>query len=141
MENQLLDCKMDDANTVITPQLHDSNLTKLEFFQDNIVLSFILESKKVINIHLIGIVDIMCNNLRKGNIVLDVTASTGSDTDFYLLDKLFTKPKVNNPKFESYLCSLKNKILQNELYVVQLNPSYGCEIIALCENIKYSTKR
>ena len=128
---------MDEADSIIDPQLHDSNLTKLEFNEDCVMLSFILESNELVNIHLIGIVDVICNNLRKGNIVLDLTVSTGSKAEFYILDKLFTKPRGDTSKFEIYLASLKQKILQKELFVVTLNPSYGCEMIALCKEIKY----
>lgn len=139
MDKSLLNCKTDEADIVVEPELHDSVLTKLKLNQDSVVLTFMMTNNEKVSIYLIGIADFICNGLRKGNIVLDLTVSSGSEAPFHLLEKLINKPKQNNPKFEEFLTSLKNKILNSDLYLVQLNPSYGCEMIALCEMVKYST--
>lgn len=73
-------CKTDELNTVVEPALHDSNLLALNMIKDKeITLSLKLESGELVKLYLGGVESFICDNLRKGNIVLDVTITSAID--------------------------------------------------------------
>lgn len=134
----LNECKFDDSGAVIEPMLHDSNLIKLEFCDEkNIKLSFKLTSNEVKTIHLIGVEGFVCNGMRKGNIVLDLTVSSGNSASICSLTDLFEVPKYEKKNHEVFLNKIENKIYNKELSILVLNPSYGCKLLALIHSIGF----
>jgi hypothetical protein len=132
------DCIVDGSFAVVEPSLHDSNLIGLNLANDKkVVLSFALESGDLVKLYLDGVESFICGNLRKGNIVLDLTISSGTDADLEELNELFDVPKFENKKFHDFLDKLKSKVVQKDLSIVTLNPSYGCNLRALVESVKY----
>ncbi|MFT4925133.1 MAG: hypothetical protein ACI8WB_001223 [Phenylobacterium sp.] len=131
-------CKIDEFDAVVKPALHDSNLLALDLIKDKeIILSFKLESGEFVKLYLDGVESFVCDNLRKGNIVLDFTITSGIDAKLENLQDFFDIPKRNNEKFNGYIDRLKQKVIQNELVIVELNPSYGCKLRALVESVHY----
>jgi hypothetical protein len=139
MENLLLrECIQDDADTIIEPILHDSNLVKIDFCdKKNIKLSFKVVEGDVITMHLIGVEEFVCDEVRQGNIVLDLTISSGRNAPMEKLNRLFKKPKYEHEKHAFFLENIKQKIFNKELSILELNPSYGCKLIALVHSIGY----
>ena len=73
MGNLLCRCEISESDSVVVPELHDANLIGLALANKEIILTFELVSGPVTEIHLLGLVDFICNELRPGNIVLDFT--------------------------------------------------------------------
>lgn len=131
-------CRLDDSDAVIEPSLHDSNLVKLDCYDEkNIKLSFKLISNEVKTVYLNGVEGFVCNDLRKGNIVLDLTVSSGQGAPIKILNNLFEAPKHERQKHDLFLEKTQARIFSKELSIVVLNPSYGCKLIALVHSIGY----
>jgi hypothetical protein len=132
------ECLTDEAGTVIEPKLHDSNLTRIEWYDEECIkLSFKLISSDVKTIFLNGVEALACDGVKKGNIVLDLTIFSGISTPMDLLKKLYEEPKYERQKYDLFMDKIKNRILNGELQIIVLNPSYGCKLTALVSSITY----
>jgi hypothetical protein len=113
-------------------------LLALDLIKDTaITLSFKLEAGEFAKLYLDGVETFVCDNLRKGNIVLDFTISSGIDAKLENLHDFFDVPKYESKKFNEYIDSLKHKVSQSQLLIVELNPSYGCKLRALVKSVHY----
>jgi len=72
------------------------------------------------------------NNFREGNIILDVEIVRNADPGIDRLRSLFDLEPTASPAF---LLIGMRQVQEGELTFVAINPSYGCEISALCENV------
>ncbi len=82
----------------------------------------------------------LCNNLKEGNTVLEVSIVRESKYRESLLYKLFDlsdNEKISNP---DYVRKIKKKLEDQELIILLVAPSYGCELIALCEEAQVYIK-
>ncbi|HTY70008.1 MAG TPA: hypothetical protein VMH36_25360 [Alphaproteobacteria bacterium] len=75
-----------------------------------------------------------CFDFREGNIVLELTTTTGSTPPLNVMEKLFDlAPETAQP---TYLTDRIKKIETGHLTLLHIAPSYGCEIIALCDKVR-----
>lgn len=139
MGNVILDCCVDEAGAVVNPPLHDSELFSIETGKVITKLGFKLVDDEIVYCSLIGVKQFICNGLRQGNIVLDLTLVEGKALSNRVRDKLFTPPSVHNEKFNEFLTSIDSSLESKELILVVLNPSYGCEVLAVCEKIIFES--
>jgi len=137
-ENMLLKCEIDDDGLVVCPAVHDRKISSIEFSEEELKLTLVESEFDSVKIRCLGVLEVACNAFRKGNIVLDISVYSGADEFTVLLEKLYPKPKVSIEKFDRFLQNIRTRITNNELIIVQLNPSYGGEVIVLCEEICYS---
>lgn len=125
----------DDSGAVTSPKLHDATLICIEISDAFIQLSFKLVSDKIVHCKLVSVDQFLCNGLRKGNIVLDLTIVRGKALHQNISKKLFEPPRNDNERFRQYLDSINEKLINGDLTLVILNPTYGGEIISLCREI------
>jgi hypothetical protein len=140
MEESKFDYLLNEASEVIEPPLHDAKLYSICTENEIIKLGFTLADREQVYCSLINVKQFTCNNFKQGNIVLDLTLYKGEALNENIKDKLFSKPIGYNNKFERYIESVNCKLINNELILVVLNPSYGAEIISICEDIKFSER-
>ncbi|MES9976469.1 MAG: hypothetical protein ABW094_19580 [Candidatus Thiodiazotropha sp.] len=119
---------------------HDSQLTMIELGERKAILSFKLVDGACIGVKLLGLSRMLCNNLKEGNTVLEVSIVRESKYRESLLYKLFDlsdNEKISNP---DYVRKIKKKLEDQELIILLVAPSYGCELIALCEEVQVYIK-
>ena len=126
---------------VTSPPLHDSELISVNTDDSIVSLLFKLDDGSNVYCYLNDTEQFVCNNFRQGNIVLDLTVITGDLLSDELKFKIFPASRVKNEKFDRYIESINNKLQKNELIIIQLNPSYGCEITAICSSISFNSSR
>ena len=137
INNKLLGITINDDGVVSNPSLHDGLLKKIELEENKKVLLLIHTVDgshyeiELCNVHRLRAMDFM-----EGNIVFEMIIEKGKLSDHNILMQLLQISDKKDKYFERIL----DKIAKNEVILVQLNPSYGCELTALCESIIISKK-
>src|SRR5262249_27101906 len=79
-----------------------------------------------------GLDRLRCLDFRQGNIILDVVIVSGESPDKNALRYLLDLEDDETPDF---LLDRIEKIEQGILTFVNITPSYGCEVLALCSEL------
>jgi hypothetical protein len=117
-------------------RLHDGMLTAIELTKDDILEVRILDTEG--NAHaltLLGLKKLKCSNFRQGNIVLDVSIATKEMPDHRSLCELYDCDYVEGAS-PGYVEQSAQEIIEGHLALVSVSPSYGCELLALCRQVK-----
>ena len=132
-------CIVNDAFQIIEPNLHDANLLCIDVSKKNtVVLTFKLTTNQKINLYLNGIERLVCNNFNAGNTVLDMTIlNTDNALKRNILKVFITTLGYKSAKENEHLKTLKDTIKEKKLILIELNPSYGCELAALVSSTHY----
>lgn len=125
-------CKYNKYDEIIEPSVHDAEVIAVSLEnEDQINITILNDNKDVIYFYLLGVEKFKCNNFLEGNIILDITVYNSQMVPQELLAQI-----LNSDEISFY----EKKLLNNELVFFSLQPSYGCEILAICRTIKYKTK-
>ncbi len=127
---------VDIANdsTLLRPNLHDGYLLGINLVsEDSLELTVAEVSGKKYRILLEGVVDLCAKDFREGNIILDVLVIPSKDVQLHHLSEL-AKGKPNSEGFEKHMRIILERIRRESLYVLELNPSYGCYLIVVAKN-------
>jgi hypothetical protein len=127
--------QINDAYQVVEPNLHDSNLVSVESDQGKAIFTFRLVSGELIQAVFTNVKNLVCNDYREGNIVLDMTIEKNVRVTGHGLDKLFIPPMAMFEKYDTYIHSVKESIKSGKMMLVTINPSYGCDGMIYCENV------
>ncbi len=127
----------EDFNELI---LHDAKLTNIDFNESLLTLSFKTVDGKRVKCTLVDIEQFVCDNLRSGNIILDFSVSKGQPLSKIQQEKLFKNIFVSSEKFDNYISALNTKLIEGDLLLAELSPSYGCEILAICKILRFESE-
>ncbi len=130
-----LEFGLDKYGSIINPPFHDANLSGINISEKDGILHFVTTENAKYELCLMGLVQIKANNFSKGNIVLDVILSNGGNGEVDLLVELYGVDSETE-KTKPYFQDLIKQVREKHLTIVQVNPSYGCELLALCKEIK-----
>ena len=121
-------------------KLHDSYFVAIS---DNIgeqitTLSFLTEDKKEIDIYLRSVYNSRCIDWKFGNIVLDAEVITDKNRikELIIFIEDLTDIQIKDKKY----IELMKKVLNKELFIIEINPSYGAYYLSICKDIKILSK-
>jgi hypothetical protein len=123
-------------NEIETSSFHDANFNGIIVEQNKAELSFRLSTGVAVKVLLDNLNRLLCNDFREGNIVLEVTVSSDISICEPLLDILFPKPAGMLDQHYSFMELTRNKLLKGELVILHIAPSYGGDLVALCEGAR-----
>ena len=126
-----------ERNNFRLEKLHDSELFLIETNKKYVKLGFRLSDGSIVFCYLHTIRHFLCDGMMHGNIILDLTIDEGECLSSNIRNRLFEPPKGDVIKFNKYVNSVEVRLKKGELKLVMINPSYGCEIIALCEEVEF----
>jgi hypothetical protein len=127
----------DRNGIVVKPKFHDARLTGIELHSEHDVrLSIQASARDRYIVALLGVRRLRADEFREGNIILDVTIERGADCDPDLLAELYDL-RDGNP----YVATLLSEVRTNNLALAQLNPSYGCRLLALCKDVTIASSK
>lgn len=119
---------------VITPALHDGWLVGIcAPGQDIIEITVEQLNHQRFNFVLEGVVEFQADEFRCGNIILDVTINRGKNARFDSLGQLKSPHGVYSA---DTLGKLFQRIIDEDLSVILINPSYGCQLIGVARQIR-----
>ena len=96
------------------------------------------EQSYLVSLSFNGVERFLCNSLREGNIVLDVSIISDGEQQASCLKKLYQFSDIDEIKAKLFLASVLKKLENNLLFLLKVSPSYGCEIMVLCESFTQS---
>lgn len=121
-----------DAGEIFEPKIHDSRLRGLLLTNDNRLFVSIFGANlgnKCLVLH--GVEKLRCDDFRQGNIVLDVTVSSGDSIEIDDLAYAYGVDKSNAP----FLHGSMDRLQAQKSLVVRLNSSYGCSFVSICQSL------
>lgn len=116
----------------IIPNCHDARLVGVVALKNRqCMLLVLMEEGTLYQIVLLGVERLRVDDFREGNIILDLTVESGP-----LVSKkevLFALSLNGDATKSEFVESVLNRIRKRELFLVQINPSYGCVLACICE--------
>lgn len=119
--------------------LHDARFISIvdDLEQKTTKLTFITEDNKTyIEVILVGVVSSRCVDWLFGNIVLDVDIINDANDNMIIDTIVFVEYMNKILKNKKAYLPLFQKIKNNELFLLQINPSYGAYFVSIVENIE-----
>jgi len=136
-----MDFELDGNGLLRKPNIHDGYLLAIELPEKGIArLTMESLSGNRFVIQMEGVDRLLCDGFAEGNIVREVRITTGREPDNGPLRRLLGElhPSVQEPyisKHEKWVDHTRRAIVDGEATFLEVVPSYGCEVFALCANI------
>lgn len=124
---------------IVSPQFHDSEISKIVFLDDEVKIYFKPVNREGLCVSFAGKLLLLCNGLREGNIILEITIESGELEDYSLLNQLYgISDDSKDEPGRKHLDTMIKMIKAEEMKMVRIIPSYGCEIVMVCNSISTS---
>lgn len=134
-----------DQNGLLTePNLHDGFVDGIQLIGKNsAVVALRNVHGQTFSIQLMGLEALVCDEFRQGNIILDVQITSGKPPSKDALSSLYVAPHPSaaaeyHDKHARFIQAQTDRITQGDLVLVLIEPSYGCQLIALCRELLVS---
>jgi len=123
------------THALLEPNLHDGTLVSIGLPREGNAELIVAElSGQRYRIVLDGVSDLLATDFREGNIILDVTVNQGENVQMADVESL-VDVGLDGQRPEKYVRIIHERVLRESLYVLELNPSYGCYLIAVAKNV------
>lgn len=76
------------------------------------------------------------DDFREGNIILDITVSSGSEVEVSDIAYAHGLERFMPPETNDYLDKALKSFITGKKLFVQINPSYGCKLVCICGEIE-----
>jgi hypothetical protein len=130
-----IELELSDTGLIVDPRLHDGLLTRVELLVNHeAALTIQDETGKMFNLVLQDLKLLKVTDFREGNTVLYVRLRKGPTCDETLLAELYfltLEEAKQNQAFKNDL----NRLRRSECVLLELQPSYGATVIALCREV------
>lgn len=125
---------VDECNSVIDPALHDALIYRIDFGGKHVSVFFRDPGGQKFRLDATGVAHLHSSGLAEDNIVLTVSVEDGDDVRADLVNRIL-------PGATDAQCAYRTKVLKSlaekQLKLIQITPSYGGEIVILCEEVDY----
>lgn len=129
--------RLDRDGIVRHPNVHDARLEAISVQKPQACLKIVDVDGKHLDLVLQGVERLYATDFREGNIIFDITIGGDiSALDRSELASLFGT-NVEKLKQAHFLEAIAPRLASGELLLVQLAPSYGCSLIALCGQVSF----
>ncbi len=119
-----------DAGLVNTPNFHDGSVLGIHVWRDQGVLLFLSDGAgDVYRIALEGVERLLASDFRAGNLILDLTIRVGIQIPREYVADLYDRPA------NRVIDGVVDRVVREDFRLVEIVPSYGCHLVALCERI------
>ena len=127
------------------PSFHDGRLTSIAVAEKTASLGLLRSDGVTFRMKLDGVEAFRADQFLEGNIILHievVRGGLGERTDVHeRLATLFPAPHPSaadayHDAYEQRLREMERRIMNGDAALVSLEPSYGCDLIAVCANVE-----
>lgn len=125
------------------PTFHDGNLIGLSVSKGAATLSLVSSDGVAWQIELAGVRHLKAEDFREGNIVSYCRAITKTEPPRGLLEALASGPHESaapeyHEKHRLFIDDLAGQVRNGRLTLLIVEPSYGCELLAISERVEAS---
>ncbi len=126
------------------PSFHDGYIVSITVVEKTATLGLRTSEGAAFELRLLGVEVFRADNFLEGNIVLELEVEQGSTSKrTYVdarLDHLFPPPHPSaaskyHAAHRDRLATAAERISNGEAALVSLEPTYGCELVALCSEV------
>ena len=135
-KHEYIESELNKDYVITYPNLHDSNLTKIELLPNKKVKILFITKSNSYEIICNDIKYLNCSSFKEGNIVFDVVAW---HNEKYPIKGLREILQIQSEEKSLYLDNVAKDIESGKLILFMVNPSYGCELVCLCGSYKISS--
>jgi hypothetical protein len=132
---------LDPHGYLIEPQLHDGYIIGLDLGEEGVLRIRLRDlSGMRFVMRLVGLSRLISDEFREANIIFDIAIFRGEPPPAELVGALLGElhPSVGSPYREQHQLAIEEctrRIAENETTLVNISPSYGCGLLALCQEV------
>jgi len=128
------------------PNFHDGNLTGLSVAERTATFSVVRYDGALWRIELSGVRHLKADDFREGNIISFCEVVTNTDPSRALLEAVASGPheaaaQEYHNQYRLFIDGLSEHVRNGSLSLLHIEPSYGCEVLAICEKIEANEVR
>ena len=128
------------------PNFHDGNLTGLSVFERTATLSIVRYDGTRWQIELSGVRHLKADDFREGNIISHCEVVTNSEPSRALLEAVASGPHESaaqeyHDQYRLFIDGIVEQVKSGSLSLLSVEPSYGCDVLAVCERIEATEVR
>ncbi|MEW5789797.1 MAG: hypothetical protein AB1899_18305 [Pseudomonadota bacterium] len=124
----------DETGSLAEPVLHDAFIYRIDFGGKQVALYCRSPNGETTRIELRGVAHLFSTGLAEQNVLLDVCIEEDDEVCSQALGRIL--PGAGNYQ-QKYRAVVLDKLRQKGLKLLRFSPSYGGEIIVLCEEAVY----
>jgi hypothetical protein len=122
------------------PNFHDGNLTGLSVFERTATVAVVRADGVGWRIELSGVQHLKADDFREGNIISYCEVVTNAEPSRELLMAVAGGPHVSaaqeyHDQYGLFIDDLVEQVRSGRLSLLYIEPSYGCDVIAICERV------
>jgi hypothetical protein len=126
-----------ETGSLVHPALHDACLYRIDFGSKQVKLFCRAPDGQCSRLELHGIAHMQANGLAEQNILLDVCLEDDEKRCVELLGRLLPG---SGERQQEYRNLILQRLVQKSLMFLRFSPSYGGEILVLCEEALYENE-
>jgi hypothetical protein len=126
-----------EDDSIIEPNVHDARILGLITLKNKKLLLLIKTTdKSILCFSFNGIDCLRVDDFKEGNIILDITVSRGPEVE--VSDIAYAHGLEQSVSLEKnlYLDKAVQNFINGKKLFVQINPSYGCKLVCICDGIE-----
>lgn len=127
----------DEEGSLVKPVLHDALLYRIDFGGKQVTLRCRAPNGHETRIELRGVAHFFSTGLAEQNILLDVCIEEDLEACSRALSRIL--PGTGEPQ-QKYRAAVLDKLRQGDLRLLRFSPSYGGEIMVLCEDAVHESE-
>ena len=129
----------DEHNQIVSPQFHDSEISKIIYLDDELKIYFKLVSEEDLCVSFSGKLLFLCEGLSEGNIISEIFIESGESENYACLNKLYWISDGSEDELRrKHLDSMISMIKAKEMKMVRISSSCGYKITMVCKSIAVS---
>lgn len=128
------------------PNFHDGNLTGLSVFERTATLSIVRYDGVRWQIELSGVRYLRADGFREGNIISHCEVVTNAEPSRALLEAVASGPHESaaqeyHDQYRLFIDGIAEQVKSGHLSLLSVEPSYGCDVLAICERAEATEVR
>jgi hypothetical protein len=118
-------------------EFHDGNLEGLRTDKDTKIVQVYLSTDEKVRTTAVlsGVLKLKAEGFREGNIILDVSTRDSDEITLADIAELYNLDSTHEPN--SWEHKLMDKIREERLKILEVNPSYGAQCLILAQTIEF----
>ena len=126
-----------EDGSIVNPDVHDAHILGLVMInKKKLLLPVRLTDGSNLCLALSNIDCLRADDFREGNIILDITVSRGTEVDMSDIAYAHGLEQLLSSEANAFLNKAMQDFFIGIKLFVQINPSYGCKLVCICDEIQ-----
>lgn len=128
---------LSEDGSIVNPDVHDARILGLVMInKKKLFLPIRLTDGSDLCLALCNVYCLRADDFREGNIILDITVSKGTEVDISDIAYAHGLEQFLSSESNTFLNKAVQDFFIGIKLFVQINPSYGCKLVCICDEIQ-----